>query len=417
MLLYNLTISLYFALIRLFSLFNSKARLLIAGQSNWKLPLENAVKSFGNAPLIWIHCASVGEFEQGRPLIESIKEKHPNHKILLSFFSPSGYEMHKNYKLADHVTYLPFDKKRNVRRFIESSKPKAVIFVKYEFWLNYLFELKKQGIPTFLVSAVIKKHQPFFKWYGKPFVKALQNYRKIFVQDGDSLELLESLGASNGEVFGDTRIDRVIAVRDRSGENELVKGFCSEEKIIIAGSTWSKDENVILKSFVHLKEKKYNTLKLVLVPHEVDEKNISRLEKDLSLLNLKYARYTTFKEVDKNADILVVDTIGMLSSIYKYGQIAYIGGGFDGGIHNILEPAVFGLPVIFGPNHQKFNEAARLLKLGAATEIKEDTELSEILEKYLNSAPILDNASQIAHAYVNANKGATEKILKQIPFD
>jgi 3-deoxy-D-manno-octulosonic-acid transferase len=417
MFLYNITISLYFAFIRLFSLFNSKAKLLIAGQKNWKLPLENAMKSFGNAPVVWIHCASVGEFEQGRPLIESIREKHPNYKIVLSFFSPSGYEMHKHYKLADFVTYLPFDKKRNVRRFITSSNPKAVIFIKYEFWLNYLFELKKRRIPTFLVSAVIKKHQPFFKWYGAPFVKALQNYQKIFVQDGESLELLESLGASNGEAFGDTRMDRVIAVRDRSGENEIVKQFCSDNRIIIAGSTWGNDEAVILKSFTHLKEKKYNTLKLVLVPHEVDEKNIFRLEKELSLLNVTYSRYTKFKETDKNADILLVDTIGILSSIYKYGQIAYIGGGFDDGIHNILEPAVFGMPVIFGPNHQKFNEAGRLLKLGAATEITDDTELSDILEKYLNSAPILDNASQIAHAYVNANRGATEKILKQIPFD
>ncbi len=417
MVLYNTAISFYFFALRIASLFNHKAQLLINGQKNWKTNFESAIKTFNGASVIWVHCASVGEFEQGRPLIEGLRSNYPKHKILLTFFSPSGYELHKNYNLADLVMYLPFDSKSNARHFINCSNLKTVIFVKYEFWLHYLWELNSKKIPTYLVSAIIREHQPFFKWYGKAFVKALHNYKTIFVQDENSLLLLKKLNAVNGMTCGDTRIDRVLSIRTKALELDRVKEFSGSCKIIIAGSTWPEDEALLLNAFVHLKEK-HKDLKLIIVPHEVNEKNIVHLEKEIESQKNKinYSLYTSSGSCE-GSDLLIVNTVGLLSSLYRYGHMAYVGGGFGNGIHNILEPAVFGSPMIFGPNHQKFNEAQDLLKLGAATEITDGSGLLNAFSKFLDNPPILQDSSQTCLNYVNANQGASEKILKQITIN
>jgi 3-deoxy-D-manno-octulosonic-acid transferase len=414
MVLYNAGIFLYFLVIRIAALFNRKAKLLASAQKNWKKDLTEKLKSVEAHPKIWIHCASVGEFEQGRPVIEGLRKNYPEFKIVLSFFSPSGYELHQNYELADVVIYLPRDTKQNAVDFIACCKPKTVIFVKYEFWLHYLFELKKQNIATYLISAVIREHQPFFKWYGRPFREGLRAYKTIFVQDEESLNLLKSIHVNNGMLCGDTRIDRVVAIRVNARELTSIKDFCDGAKVIIAGSTWANDEGLLVPAIVKLKTK-FKDLKLILTPHEVDPSNITRIEKELGAMGLNYALYT--KGEFSLAEVLVVDTVGILSSLYRYGYLAYIGGGFNDGIHNILEPAVQGLPVLFGPKHQKFNEARDLLKLNGAMEIRDENSLLVSLENYLSMPQLTEKASAACHAYVNANKGASEKILKQIEFN
>lgn len=412
---YNVGIYLYVFAIRVVSLFNGKAKLWIDGRKNWRSNLQTQIKKLGSHPKILVHCASLGEFEQGRPLIEALKKKYPGHKIILSFFSPSGYEIQKNYEFADVVTYLPADTKQNAIDFINYCNPQTVIFIKYEFWLNFLFQLHKKNIPTYLVSAVIKKHQSFFKWYGKNFIKALHTYKKVLVQDEDSLKLLESLNVRTGAVCGDTRMDRVIAIKERSIDVQEVKEFCENNFVIIAGSTWQKDEELLLKVFSKLKPQHPN-LKLILVPHEVDEKNIHRLLQNENLKNNSFSLYTKPNSI-KEKDILIIDTIGILSSIYRYGKIAYIGGGFDTGIHNSLEAAVYGLPLVFGTNHKKFNEAQDLLATKGAFEVSDEATLFKTLESYLKNAQIFENASKACLNYVNANKGATQKILGHLQID
>lgn len=411
MFLYNTGIFLYTCAIYISSLFKPKAKLWVNGRKQWRERLISRLEKLPNKKRVWIHCASLGEFEQGRPVIEALKKQSPETLIILTFFSPSGFEIRKDYEYADLVCYLPPDFKRNAVDFIESCNPHTVIFVKYEFWLNYLFTLHHKKIPTYLISAVIKKHQPFFKWYGNVFLKALKTYKNIFVQDKESLDLLEELGVNSGILSGDTRVDRVLQGAKHASEIEKLKSFCGADLCLIAGSTWEKDDQILIDSYLHLRTS-FPNLKLIIAPHETDETSIQSL---LNKLQSKLISYTLYlNQIDNSAQVLVINTIGVLASAYKYGHVAFIGGGFNNGIHNILEPAAHKLPVIFGPNHHKFNEAKDFITSKAGFEIRNSDELSQILKQLLSDTAFKENSSNAAYNYLEKNSGATLKILDKV---
>ena len=412
MLLYNLGIHLFKLGLQLASPFNPKAKLWLEGRKNWQENLQSKVKTLQLENAIWFHCASLGEFEQGRPVIEKIKKEHPQQKIVLTFFSPSGYEIQKNYPFADLVTYLPSDTPSNSKAFLSILKPKMAVFVKYEFWLNYLFELDKKNIPAFLISTVIKKHQTFFKWYGGDFRKALKTYKTVYTQDVHSIKLLRVLKVSTGVLAGDTRFDRVLQICSSPKQIKEIEDFAKDSFVIVAGSSWQKDEDYLIESYVQLKEK-YPHLKLIIAPHEIDKKNIDRLK------NLLYKNKLAFHLFSDNPpaytdSILVVNAIGFLSSIYQYGTVAFIGGGFTNGIHNILEPTVYGLPVLFGPNYKKFNEAFEVIDLNAGFVVNDAIELTKQLNKLIEDKNMLSESSRLAKNYVLKNSGATSKITSDL---
>ncbi len=412
MFLYNTGVWLYTLVIHISTLFKPKAKLWVHGRRNWRYKLKNDLKKTEGFELIWVHCASLGEFEQGRPLIESIKSQFPDHKILLTFFSPSGYEIRKNYEFADVIAYLPHDSKQNAIDFIKISNPKTVIFVKYEFWLNYLFELQKNNIPTYLISAVFNQHQPFFKWYGSVFRKALKCYKSVFVQDNHSLTLLKSLNIESGIVCGDTRIDRVLQIKNEVKSFTSLENFSNNNFVIIAGSSWPNDEAILIPVFAELK-KLDKKMKLILAPHETERNHILLIEKLLNEYSLTYSLYTKTNDITET-DVFVIDTIGILSAAYRYGKVAYIGGGFDNGIHNILEPAVYGLPILFGTNHKKFIEAQQLLISGGAFEIRDKKSLHNAFMNLINDQNSFAKASLKASEYVQNAKGASQKIINGI---
>lgn len=411
MFLYNTGILIYTCAIYISSLFKPKAKLWVNGRKQWRERLNSQLQKLSTKNRIWIHCASLGEFEQGRPVIEAIKKQAPDTVIILSFFSPSGYEIRKNYEYADLVCYLPPDFKKNAKDFIESCNPHTVIFVKYEFWLNYLFTLHQKKIPTYLISAVIKKHQPFFKWYGGNFLKALKTYKHVLVQDAESLNLLKDLGVNSGILCGDTRVDRVLQGAKNTAEIEKLKSFCGNEMCLIAGSTWERDTQILLESYSNLLST-FPKLKLIIAPHETDDSSIRELTHQLQSSRLTYTLF--LNEIDVTVQVLLINTIGILSTAYKYGCIAYIGGGFNNGIHNILEPAAHKLPVIFGPNHRKFNEAQDFIDNKAGFEVKNTTELTAILRELLTDSSLMENSSNAAHRYLEKNSGATLKILDKV---
>lgn len=405
-LLYDLAILVYSLLIKTSSLFDKKAKLFIRGRKGWISNLREKVDK--NGQYIWIHCASLGEFEQGRPVIEEIKVRFPKYKILVSFFSPSGYEIRKNYSGADLVTYLPMDIKRNAQTFLEILRPAKVLFVKYEFWFHYLNELGRLKIPTYIFSAIFRENQHFFKNYAwnKWFRKMLTGYEQIFVQDEASLKLLNRHSVFNVTLTGDTRFDRVAKIAQSSKVLPIVEKFRDKYPLIVAGSTWKPDEELIIR-FINQSE----GIRYIIAPHEVSTSNINRI---IQLLKKRALRFSQLDDEEvKTAEVIIVDSIGLLSSLYKYGEIAYIGGGFGAGIHNILEAATFGLPVVFGPNHEKFREARDLKKLNAAFAVKNYNELDNIF-KALSNELTRNKASEAALNYVNNNRGATEIILKKV---
>jgi 3-deoxy-D-manno-octulosonic-acid transferase len=411
--LYNISLYLYSIIIRIATLFNQKAKLWIRGREDIFLNVKSALNNSEsqNSPLIWFHCASLGEFEQGRPLIEKIKSQHPEYKILLTFFSPSGYEVRKDYSGADYIFYLPLDTTYNAKKFIRLVNPKAVFFVKYEFWFNYLNELKQQNIPLYLVSGIFREDQLFFKSYGSWFRKQLNCFTYFFLQDEYSSKLLNSIGFKNNAVVGDTRFDRVDEIAKNVKLFPIIKQFKQDSNILIAGSTWEEDEKIISKNFKNSKSQILN-FKLIIAPHEIDESHINSIV--LKFNNFKIIRYSQANENNINgAQVLIIDNIGMLSSLYQYGNIAYIGGGFGKGIHNILEAATFGLPVIFGPNYQKFSEAKELIKLGGAFSINNDFDLNKTIES-LNDKIVRQVTANISKQYVQSRIGATDKILSAI---
>ncbi len=404
--LYNISIYLYYLLVKIGSIFNQKAKFFVKGRVGLLTRIEREVEV--NSNIIWVHCSSVGEFEQSRPIIEWYKREKPEYKILLTFFSPSGYENRKNYKLADWIYYLPIDTKKNASKFIEIVKPAKVIFIKYEFWYNYLKELKNREIDTYIVSAIFRDNQVFFKKQGSLFREMLTFFTKIFVQDEDSKKLLSTLGITdNVYVCGDTRFDRVSEVLNENRLFPQIEKFTKGQFTIIAGSTWAPDEKILYESL-----KAFPQVKLVIAPHEVADE---RIEQIINLFSDKrVVRYSKYDQELPDADVLIVDTIGMLSHIYKYGNVAYIGGGFGTGIHNILEAATYYIPVIFGPKYQKFKEARDLVKLKGAISVEDADVLGRVFEMYVTNSQALEKGGEICGEYVNKNLGATVKIVSLI---
>jgi 3-deoxy-D-manno-octulosonic-acid transferase len=409
MFLYNLGIYAFQIGLKLTSPFNPKAKLWVEGRKNWEENLKSKVTSLQLEQAVWFHCASLGEFEQGRPVIEKLKKEYPQQKVVLTFFSPSGYEIQKDYPYADLVTYLPVDTASNALNFLSILKPKLAIFVKYEFWLNYLFELHKKRIPTFLISTVIKKHQSFFKWYGGNFRKALKTYETIYTQDVHSIKLLRVLKVSTGVLTGDTRFDRVLQICSAPKQIKEIDDFAKDSFVIVAGSSWQKDEDYLIESYAALKEK-HPQLKLIIAPHEIDKKNIDRLSNLLIKNKLSFHLFSDNPPAYTDS-ILVVNAIGFLSSIYQYGTVAMIGGGFTNGIHNILEPTVYGLPVLFGPNYHKFNEAFEVIDLNVGFVVNDASELTKQLSVLIEDKNVLAESSRLAKNYVLKNSGATNKIV------
>ncbi len=405
--LYKTGILLYSLLIRLFALANEKARLFVNGRKNWKENL--AEKTDSGARYIWFHCSSLGEFEQGRPVIEELKQQFPEFKIVLTFFSPSGYEIRKNYPLADIVAYLPVDTKRNAKDFLDIVKPEKAFFVKYEYWYFYISELKKRKIPLFIISAIFRENQQFFKNtpLGKWYRKMLYKVEHLFVQNEKSGELLNQIGISNYTVSGDTRFDRVAAIAKSSKEIPLVEKFRGNSKLIVAGSTWKPDEE-LLSEFINQNP----GIKFIIAPHEVSAGNINRIHQMLKNPAISFSKVTE-PEIGR-FQVLIIDSVGLLSSLYRYGNIAYIGGGFGVGIHNILEAATFGLPVIFGPNYKKFREAVELTSEGGSFPVSDYEELRGTLTRLIGDERELKNAAEICRNYVAKNVGSTQLIIKKV---
>jgi 3-deoxy-D-manno-octulosonic-acid transferase len=404
--LYNLSIFLYSILIKLAAPFNIKASQISKGRKKAFNQLQN-IKH--DRPVIWIHCASLGEFEQGRPVIEAIKKQHPGYQILLTFFSPSGYEIRKNYDQADYICYLPADTKRNAKRLIELARPELVFFVKYEFWYHYINELKNQNIQLFLFSSIFRENQLFFSntpW-GKWYRNMLFKFEHLFVQDDQSVALLHRLGIKNVTKAGDTRFDRVAEIVKNGKHIPLVELFKGSSKLVVAGSTWKPDEE-LLAQYIH----SHPETKFIIAPHETKRVNVERL---INLLKTPVICYTEATETTvMNKQVLIVDTIGVLSSIYRYANLAYIGGGFGVGIHNTLEAAVFGMPILFGPNYLKFNEATSLVKLGIAFPIKDFSSMESILDNLLSSEEKRNSISKECIAFTEQNIGATQIILRKV---
>lgn len=405
---YDAAIALYVAAIRMAAFFQPKARSWVNGRKNWAATLEKSIADFpSGARRIWIHCASLGEFEQGRPIIEALRKTHPDSRILLSFFSPSGYELRKNYPAADYIFYLPADTRANARRLVELVQPDLVIFVKYEFWLNTLSALFERKVPVLLVSALFRPHQVFFRHYGKTWLEALRRFRHIFVQDAASKTLLEFYGLNNSTVAGDTRVDRVLQLAAAPVEIPEIKLFAGEAALLIAGSTWPPDEALLVD---WLKNGFPEGWKLVIAPHEPGEASLRNLEKLLPRSSLRFSQLKN-GTTPGNATVMLIDNIGMLASLYKYGIAAYIGGGFGAGIHNTLEPMASGLPVIFGPQYQKFREAVEMVAAGAAVSVKNADELREAMIRFQSVEECMEVIPPILN-YLSENRGATDKIMK-----
>ncbi|ASB49448.1 3-deoxy-D-manno-octulosonic acid transferase [Alkalitalea saponilacus] len=405
--LYDIGIQFYHFMAKLLSPFNKQASMLSRGRSEvWDKIDSLALKD----EVIWVHCASLGEFEQGRPLIEAIRAKKPDWFIVLTFFSPSGYEIRKNYEMADAILYLPADTKSNARRFISAIKPKAVFFVKYEFWFYYFKELNQANIPLYSVSSIFRENQIFFKWYGSWFRKTLEYVTKFYVQDEKSGQLLTSFGMNNFVVAGDTRFDRVASIAKAAADVPLADTFARGAKVLVAGSTWPPDEE-ILSSYINQSPA---SEKFIIAPHQIHDSHIKQIEERLSVPTVRYTK-TDIGKMPAETKVLIIDTIGMLSAIYRYGSVAYIGGGFGKGIHNTLEAATYGMPVIFGPNYKKFKEAVDLINEGGGFAIKDEKDFFGLMQKIWdnNEGNLLENSGKAAASYVNRMLGATEKIINE----
>jgi 3-deoxy-D-manno-octulosonic-acid transferase len=413
--LYHFGIYLYYFGIWVASFFNEKARLWRQGRQHLFKSIENQaiIKKNKNSKIVWIHVASLGEFEQGRPLIEHLKkETVEKYQIVLSFFSPSGYELRKNYALADFVTYMPLDTAAHAKRFLDAIQPDIAVFVKYEFWFHHLKELKSRQIPTLLIAAVFRPDQIFFRSYGAFFRKLLTNdyFNQIFVQDKASLALLQNIGCQQVVLAGDTRIDRVTAIAATAKTFPLIQQFVGNDNALICGSTWAADETLI---FNWLQKTGSNVFKkIIIAPHEIGKSHIQDLQKRLPSKTIFYSQLVDNQSIG-DAMILIIDNIGMLSALYRYGKVAYIGGGFGTGIHNILEPAAFGLPILFGTKYQKFVEANALIAAGGAFSVQNLEQLTQKIA-FLEDANHWNHASNVVNQYLNQNRGATIFILNYI---
>jgi 3-deoxy-D-manno-octulosonic-acid transferase len=400
--LYSVFIGLFGSLLRLASPFHPKAKAFVAGRK--KLFKQLSASITDTSPLVWIHCASLGEFEQGRPVIEALKKEFPNIKILLTFFSPSGYEVRKNYDKADYIYYLPLDTRKNAARFIALTKPVLVIFVKYEFWHYYAKELHARKIPLISISAIFRKDQIFFHRFGGFYRKILNNFSYFFVQNDESRQLLQSINITNSKRVGDTRFDRVHQIVQQGGEIDIAKAFKSDQKAMVIGSCWPEDID-ILAPFIN-----ENKMKFIIAPHEISESSVVWLEKQLLVKSIRYTAASQQPHLE-DYQVLIIDNIGMLSRLYRYGEFAYIGGAFGKGLHNILEAACYGVPILFGnKNFEKFQEAKDLINRGGAFEIADYTDLKAKYEM-LNLPENFLLACEVTRQYTEENLGATEKIM------
>ena len=368
------------------------------------------------AQYAWFHAASLGEFEQGRPLMEQLRREHPEYKILLTFFSPSGYEVRKNYEGADIICYLPIDTVTNARRFLRTIRPVVAFFIKYEFWYNYLHILKHRQVPVYSVSSIFRPDQVFFKWYGRQYGMVLKCFTHFFVQNDISKELLAKIDITNVTVTGDTRFDRVLSIKDDAKQLPIMETFIHGDegdrpKIFIAGSSWLPDEEIFIKYFLERKQKNW---KLVIAPHVIGEDHLRQIEKLLK--GCRVIRYTEAKEeyAVSDAEVLIIDCFGLLSSIYNYADVTYVGGGFGVGIHNVLEAAVWNVPVIFGPNNQKFQEAQDLKSAGGGFEIQGYDDFHSLMERFDSDSSFLQAASNHAGSYVRNHAGAADSIFKLV---
>jgi 3-deoxy-D-manno-octulosonic-acid transferase len=404
--LYNLVVSIAGVFLKIVALFSPKIKLFIEGRKNVFTILEEKIKPTDKT--IWFHSASLGEYEQGLPVIEKIKEKYPSHKIIVTFFSPSGYEVRKNNTVADVTVYLPLDTKSNAKKFLKLAHPELAFFIKYEFWLNYLKELENNKIPTYLISGIFRDNQMFFKWYGGFYRKALTAFTYFFVQNEKSKEKIEAIGFKNVIVSGDTRFDRVAAILERDNTVGFIEKFKNSIPIIVIGSSWPKDEALLAEYINQTSE----NVKFIIAPHNIKQDQISNLKSQITKATVLFSEKDSITDLSK-FNVFIIDTVGLLTKIYSYGTIAYVGGGFGNpGIHNILEPATFGLPIVIGPNYSNFAEAVELVKIGGCIVISNDAELKQSFDRLLLDEDYLKEKSQTCKSYIQENKGASESIMK-----
>jgi 3-deoxy-D-manno-octulosonic-acid transferase len=400
---YNFVVYLVGFLLKIIAFFNPKIKLFVNGRKNvFIILLEKIVPT---DKTIWFHAASLGEYEQGLPVIEKIKEKYPKHKIVISFFSPSGYEVRKNNTVADVTVYLPLDTRYKAQKFIQLVHPEMVFFIKYEYWPNYLNELKKQHIRTYLISGIFRENQPFFKWYGGFYKKALKTFEFFFVQNENSKKLLEKIGFNNVKVSGDTRFDRVVAILERDNSLDYIEKFKNSTTTFVIGSSWPKDEDLLINYINNSKN-----VKFIIAPHNIKVEQISNLKKQITKQTVLFS-----EKEGKNLptfEVFIIDTIGILTKIYSYADIAYVGGGFGNpGVHNILEPATFGVPILIGPNYSHFAEATELVKKKGCISISSQKELNETFDFLIENQEDRNEKGHICNTFIQTNKGATQIIL------
>lgn len=403
---YNIGIYAYNGAIRIASLWNPKADLWCKGRVGIFDRMRKALSAADR--VVWIHAASLGEFEQGRPVIEAVRREHPEYKIVLTFFSPSGYEIRKNYQGADYVFYLPSDTPSNVRRFMDIVHPEIAIIIKYEFWLNYLSELRRRGVRTYIISSIFRRNSIFFRPYGWAFRRALRTFDTLFVQNDESVRLLSSINISSVEKTGDTRFDRVADIVNSVKGIEQLDRFAPQRDVFVAGSTWPPDEEILLRLI-----NSHRDVKFVIVPHEIDRQRIDRFIESVEGGAVKYTMAADTEDLS-SVQVMVVDTVGILSSVYSYARYAYIGGGFGEGIHNTLEAATFALPISFGPHYCKFKEAVDLIDLSAACSIDSYEDLEKWFDALHGDEFLRQQTGRKSERYIRENQGATGKIMSRI---
>ena len=411
---YNFLILFASQFLKLLALFSPKIKLFVAGRKSVFQTLQNKIKSIDQT--IWFHAASLGEYEQGLPVIEKVKAQFPNHKIIITFFSPSGFEVRKNNTVADVTVYLPLDTISNAKQFLKLVHPEMAFFIKYEYWPNYLNELKNQNITTYLISGIFRENQAFFKWYGEFYRKALTTFTYFFVQNEASKKLLQSIGFENVKISGDTRFDRVVTILEKDNSLDFIAAFTNNQPTIVIGSSWPKDEELLIHFINHAS----NDIKFIIAPHTIDKNQILNFKSKISKKTILFSeKEEILKQVkqDKLADfnVFIIDTIGILTKIYSYADIAYVGGGFGNpGVHNILEPATFGIPIVIGPNYSHFAEATALVGLGGCISVKNQSELNDAFNLLLQNKEERLEKGHICSTFVQMNKGATEHILNNI---
>lgn len=404
---YNILISLAWFGLKVIALFRPKIDLFVSGRKQTFAQLGEKLSP--SKKTIWMHVASLGEYEQGLPILERLRQNYPAHQILLTFFSPSGYEVKKNTTAADAVVYLPMDTLSNAKRFLERTDPELAIFVKYEIWPNYLSELKKRNVPTFLVSAIFSKRQVYFKPFGGFMRKSLRTFAHFFVQDSNSRELLESIGFSNVTVSGDTRFDRVSKILKQDNRLDFMEHFKNGKFCLVAGSTWPEDEEILIQ---YINRSTDGQTKFVFAPHEIKPAHVQKIEEGLQRKTMRFSQMEGKDLAD--FDVLIVDTIGLLTKVYSYADVAYVGGGFATGLHNTLEPSVYGIPVIIGPDYTKFKEAEDLVKKGGVIPISDQRGFDTLMDTFLTDPIFLRKTGSINSEYINANVGATDLILEHL---